>query len=158
VTALAFDTAADSTPIRHQDASHATIDAHNATLPVRPPWALLLAEFRISGEWTVRQVAKASGLHPRTLFRLENTEILPPSRFVLMALAHGLGMDEREEARLLTVAGYLPADATVRAVVWLVVEGALPAAHVERFRQQVEAVRQRYAVRVLAAGQEGTGQ
>ena len=155
MTALAFDTADESGPQPRQDAPHATIDARSATLPVRPPWAILLAEFRISGEWTVRQVAKASGLHPTTLFRLENTEILPPSRAVLMALAHGLGMDEREEARLLTVAGYLPADPTVRAVVWLVVEGAMPASHVERFRRQVEAVRQRYVVRVLAAGKVG---
>jgi transcriptional regulator with XRE-family HTH domain len=152
VTALAFDTAADSTPQLRQDAPHGEIR------PKAPQYtcvrfATALGQFRRRAGLSQNALAAYCQVNASYINRIESGERNRPTVEVVASFARALRLSQRESDLLLASAGYLPSygdDVTVRQLAVLLADS--PAPVVATLRAQISA-----AYRVLAAGQEGAG-
>src|SRR5581483_7435493 len=87
-------------------------------------FATLLRRFRERADFSCNELARAVGVDPSYISRLERGEREPPRRPVVERLATALRLDVDDQDRLLVSAGYTPAtvallgywDSTLRAV------------------------------------------
>jgi transcriptional regulator with XRE-family HTH domain len=115
-------------------------------------FATLLRAFRERRGLSCNELARAVGVDPSYISRLERGEREPPRRRVVegLALALQLGLDEQD--RLLVSAGYAPAtvallgewDATLQAVADVLVDRAIPPQEMDSFKKVVQLLAERW--------------
>ena len=150
MTALAFDTAAESGAIHGQDAPRGEIR------PKAPQYtcgrfATVLGQFRRRAGLSQNALASHCQVNASYVNRMESGERNRPTVEVVTSFARALQLSQREADLLLMSAGYLPSygdDLTVRQLAVLLADS--PAPVVATLRAQIAA-----SYRVLAAGQEG---
>jgi transcriptional regulator with XRE-family HTH domain len=127
-----------------------------------PDFALLLRCFRERADFSCNELARAVGVDPSYISRLERAEREPPRRRVVAAIAHALQLAAADQDRLLVSAGYAPAaiaalgqwDPTLQAVAEVLTDPQVPADALEQFRGVVAILAQRWRVVPSAPGSE----
>src|SRR3954470_20954411 len=115
-------------------------------------FAALLRGFRERARLSCNELARAVGVDPSYISRLERGEREPPRRRVVESLAQALQLGLDEQDRLLVSAGYAPAtvallgewDATLQAVADVLVDRAIPPQEMDSFRQVVQLLAERW--------------
>jgi transcriptional regulator with XRE-family HTH domain len=72
------------------------------------PFAELLQRYRLAAGLTQHALARAAGIDPTYVSRLERADRAPPRREVVDGLAAALGLEPRDRERLALAAGYAP--------------------------------------------------
>jgi transcriptional regulator with XRE-family HTH domain len=122
-------------------------------------FAALLRSLRERAGLSCNELARAVGVDPSYISRLERSEREPPRRRVVDGLAAALQLDLDDQDRLLVSAGYAPAtvallghwDATLQAVADVLVDSRLKDDDLEDFRQVIRLVAERWRQPVLNA-------
>jgi transcriptional regulator with XRE-family HTH domain len=122
-------------------------------------FAALLRGFRERAGLSCNELARAVGVDPSYISRLERSEREPPRRRVVEGLAVALQLDLDDQDRLLVSAGYAPAtiallghwDATLQAVADVLVDSRLKDDDLEDFRQVIRLVAERWRQPALNA-------
>jgi transcriptional regulator with XRE-family HTH domain len=115
-------------------------------------FATLLHAFRERLGLSCNELARAVGVDPSYISRLERGEREPPRRRVVEGLALALQLALDEQDRLLVSAGYAPAtvallgewDATLQAVADVLVDRAIPPQEIDSFRKVVQLLAERW--------------
>src|SRR3954469_5071173 len=115
-------------------------------------FAALLRRFRERADLSCNELARAVGVDPSYISRLERSEREPPRRRVVEGLATALKLTLEDQDRLLVSAGYAPAtvallgrwDSTLQAVADVLVDQRLPASELENFRQVIHLLADRW--------------
>jgi transcriptional regulator with XRE-family HTH domain len=113
---------------------------------------ILLRAYRERRGWSCNELARAVGVDPSYVSRLERGEREPPRHRVVVALVDALQLDLAEADGLLVSAGYAPAtvallgawDPTLEAVARVLVDPALSAADRAAFRDVVGRIAERW--------------
>ena len=106
-------------------------------------------------------LARASGLNPASINRLESGERSPSNRTVVEQICDALGLSATERDNLLASAGHLPdvyarvppSDPTLLAVAQVLADPELTEADREEFRSVIESLSRRW-VRPAGSGDE----
>jgi transcriptional regulator with XRE-family HTH domain len=115
-------------------------------------FAALLRRFRERAGLSCNELARAVGVDPSYISRLERSEREPPRRRVVEGLAVALQLDLDDQDRLLVSAGYAPAtvallgrwDSTLQAVADVLVDRRIPEEELANFRQVVQLLAHRW--------------
>lgn len=111
-----------------------------------PTFADLLRQYRTTTGMRQRELARASGINPAIVNRLESGERGPSGPDQVQALASALGVGPAATDELLATAGFWPSDLlvvgpgdlTLRKVAAVLANGDVSLAAKERFRQIVD--------------------
>ena len=122
-------------------------------------FAALLRRYRDRAGLSCNELARAVGVDPSYISRLERGEREPPRRRVIERLAEVLKLPLEDQDRLLVSAGYAPAtvavlgrwDATLQEVADVLVDGRIPSRELEDFRQVIHLLASRWRQPVLSA-------
>ena len=112
----------------------------------------LLQGFRHQAGLTGTAAARAAGIDPSYLNRMERGEREPPGRELTLALARALALPAPDRDALLVAAGHFPEaihrlgalDSTLLLVASLLADGRIPVAEQQEFRQIVQLVARRW--------------
>ena len=115
-------------------------------------FATLLRRFRDRAGLSCNELARAVGVDPSYISRLERSEREPPRRRVVEGLAVALQLGLEDQDRLLVSAGYAPAtvallghwDSTLQVVADVLVDRRIPAEELENFRHVIRLVARRW--------------
>src|ERR671932_396856 len=115
-------------------------------------FAALLRSFRERVGLSCNELARAVGVDPSYISRLERCEREPPRRRVVEGLASALQLDLDDQDRLLVSAGYAPAtiallgrwDSTLQAVADVLVDRRLSSEEMDSFRQVIQLLAERW--------------
>ncbi len=115
-------------------------------------FATLLRRFRERADLSCNELARAVGVDPSYISRLERSEREPPRRRVVEGLASALQLSLEDQDRLLVSAGYAPAtvallgrwDTTLQAVADVLVDRRLSPEEMNSFRQVIELLAERW--------------
>jgi len=126
---------------------------------VSDDFAALLRRYRDRAGLSCNELARAVGVDPSYISRLERGEREPPRRRVIERLAEVLKLPLEDQDRLLVSAGYAPAtvavlgrwDATLQEVADVLVDGRIPSRELEDFRQVIHLLASRWRQPVLSA-------
>jgi transcriptional regulator with XRE-family HTH domain len=122
-------------------------------------FATLLRRHRERRGWSCNETARAVGVDPSYVSRLERAEREPPRRRVIEDLAQALQLTTADQDALLVSAGFTPAsvallgrwDPTLQAVATVLTDRAIPDADQARFRVVIEALVTEWLARRPAA-------
>ena len=122
-------------------------------------FAALLRRFRERAGLSCNELARAVGVDPSYISRLERSEREPPRRRIVEGLASALQLSLEDQDRLLVSAGYAPAtvallgrwDSTLQAVADVLVDRRISGEELESFRQVVQLVAERWRQPVLTS-------
>lgn len=117
-------------------------------------FAGLLREIRARRGLSQSALARAAGIDPSYLNRIERAEREPPKRSVVEALARELDLSPDEADRLLVAAGHLPRalarlgplDPTIRLVAGILADETIPLAERRELREIVGLIARRWPV------------
>ncbi len=115
-------------------------------------FATLLRRFRERAGLSCNELARAVGVDPSYISRLERSEREPPRRRIVEGLASALELSLDDQDRLLVSAGYAPAtvallgrwDSTLQAVADVLVDRRISSQELDDFRQVIELLAQRW--------------
>ena len=122
-------------------------------------FASLLRYYRDRARLSCNELARAVGVDPSYVSRLERGEREPPRRPIVERLAASLQLELEDQDRLLVTAGYAPAsvavlgrwDSTLQEVADVLTDGRITEAELQSFRQVVHLVAERWRWPTLAA-------
>ena len=122
-------------------------------------FAALLRRYRDRAGVSCNELARAVGVDPSYISRLERGEREPPRRRVVEALASALDLALDDQDRLLVSAGYAPAtvavlgrwDSTLQVVADVLVDSRIPSDELDNFREVIRLVAQRWRQPALSA-------
>ena len=122
-------------------------------------FAALLRRYRDRAGLSCNELARAVGVDPSYISRLERGEREPPRRRVIERLAEAFKLPLEDQDRLLVSAGYAPAtiavlgrwDSTLQEVADVLVDGRIPSGELEDFRQVIHLLASRWRQPVLSA-------
>jgi transcriptional regulator with XRE-family HTH domain len=122
-------------------------------------FAALLRRYRERADLSCNELARAVGVDPSYISRLERGEREPPRRRVVDGLAAALRLDLVDQDCLLVSAGYAPAtvavlghwDSTLQAVADVLTDEGIPQEELDRFRQVIQLLSDRWRGPSLAA-------
>jgi len=122
-------------------------------------FAALLRRYRDRLGLSCNELARAVGVDPSYISRLERNDREPPRRRVVERLAEVLELELEDQDRLLVSAGYAPAtiavlgrwDSTLQAVADVLVDRRIPESELDNFRQVVEILAARWRQPALVA-------
>jgi transcriptional regulator with XRE-family HTH domain len=126
---------------------------------VSDDFAALLRRYRDRARLSCNELARAVGVDPSYISRLERGEREPPRRRVIERLAEVLKLPLEDQDRLLVSAGYAPAtvavlgrwDATLQEVADVLVDARIPSNELEDFREVIRLVASRWRRPLLSA-------
>jgi transcriptional regulator with XRE-family HTH domain len=122
-------------------------------------FATLLRYYRDRASLSCNELARAVGVDPSYISRLERGEREPPRRPIVERLASSLRLSLEDQDRLLVTAGYAPAsvavlgrwDSTLQEVADVLTDGRISGDELESFRQVIHLVAQRWRRPALVA-------
>jgi transcriptional regulator with XRE-family HTH domain len=126
---------------------------------VQEDFAALLRRYRERADLSCNELARAVGVDPSYISRLERNEREPPRRRVVDGLAAALRLDLVDQDRLLVSAGYAPAtvaalghwDSTLQAVADVLTDHDISREELEDFRRVIQLVAERWRRPALVA-------
>jgi transcriptional regulator with XRE-family HTH domain len=122
-------------------------------------FATLLRYYRDQAGLSCNELARAVGVDPSYVSRLERGEREPPRRPIVERMAASLQLALEDQDRLLVTAGYAPAsvavlgrwDSTLQEVADVLTDGRIAGDELENFRQVIHLVAERWRRPTLAA-------
>jgi transcriptional regulator with XRE-family HTH domain len=122
-------------------------------------FAALLRRYRERADLSCNELARAVGVDPSYISRLERGEREPPRRRVVDGLSAALRLDLVDQDRILVSAGYAPAtvavlghwDSTLQAVADVLTDRRISEEELDRFRQVIQLLSERWRRPTLAA-------
>lgn len=122
-------------------------------------FAALLRQFRDRAGLSCNELARAVGIDPSYVSRLERGEREPPRRPVVERLAAALQLGLEDQDRLLVAAGYAPAtvavlgrwDNTLQLVADVLADQRISSDEREKFREVIRLVSERWRQPTVAA-------
>ncbi len=122
-------------------------------------FSTLLRRYRDRAGMSCNELARAVGIDPSYVSRLERGEREPPRRPVVERVTEVLHLELEDQDRLLVSAGYAPAtvavlgrwDSTLQAVADVLTDRRISSADLEDFRQVIHLLAERWRQPRLAA-------
>ncbi len=117
-----------------------------------PSFGSLLQQWRARAGQSGNALARAAGIDPSYLSRLEHGEREPPGRALVLALAGSLSLSPGDTDVLLVAAGHLPValhllgalDPDLLLLTGILADDAIPAVERDEFRQVLRLIARRW--------------
>lgn len=121
-------------------------------------FASLLRTYRVAAGLSQNALARAVGVNPAYVNRLESGERRPSQRHYVLDLAKAIGLDDEATNRMLEAGGHLPVgyerldsrDNTMRLVADILSDQSIPDQERAEFRQLIELVSRRWRAQAPA--------